>query len=157
MSAKRLTVLENPGPGSEGKVPSPKGDDKPVESTRESRTSFSGDREGVRRLSLSKQAPTFKDRRIKFGGDTAVDIEGGGGMDELRMRGIGHVCRRGKKPDSPCQDDFFVVADPNWVFAGVFDGHGPVGHLLANTAQHTVMEHALLDEGDLLAKTPSVL
>jgi serine/threonine protein phosphatase PrpC len=77
-------------------------------------------------------------------------------MDELRMRGIGHVCRRGKKPDSPCQDDFFLVADPTWVLAGVFDGHGPVGHLLANTAQNTVMEHALLDDGPLLAKTPSV-
>jgi serine/threonine protein phosphatase PrpC len=73
------------------------------------------------------------------------------------MRGIGHVCRRGKKPDSPCQDDFFVVADPGWVFAGCFDGHGPVGHLLANTAQHTVLESALLDEDALLGKTPSVL
>jgi serine/threonine protein phosphatase PrpC len=97
---------------------------------------------GRRRSSLSKQQPTFKDRRLEYGGDTAVDVVG----EEARIRSmVGTVCRRGKKPDAPCQDDFFIIVDPCFVLIGVLDGHGPVGHLLANLAQKVIRETCLND------------
>lgn len=42
--------------------------------------------------------------------------------------GIGFACKKGLKPESPNQDDFFILQVDNWGLYGVFDGHGPYGH-----------------------------
>jgi len=49
--------------------------------------------------------------------------------------GIGLSCKKGLKPESPNQDDFFIVKIDDWALYGVFDGHGPFGHDISNYVQ----------------------
>jgi len=59
---------------------------------------------------------------------------------------IGMSCARGKKPklhNTPCQDDYCIIADERSCFIGVFDGHGEMGHSLANSAQTSVSSTVL--------------
>lgn len=45
----------------------------------------------------------------------------------------GFVCKKGKKPDSPNQDSFFILrAESDFSLYGVFDGHGRRGHDVSN-------------------------
>jgi len=45
---------------------------------------------------------------------------------------IGYACKKGLKPESPNQDDFFIFIIDDWGLFGVFDGHGPYGHDISN-------------------------
>jgi len=54
------------------------------------------------------------------------------GEDLDPRHGIVYACRKGLKPESPNQDDFVVALAPDYHFYGVFDGHGPHGHHVAN-------------------------
>eukprot|EP00918_Siedleckia_nematoides_P035571 GHVU01077261.1.p1 GENE.GHVU01077261.1~~GHVU01077261.1.p1 ORF type:complete len:593 (+),score=100.89 GHVU01077261.1:453-2231(+) len=60
--------------------------------------------------------------------------------------GVGFVCKKGLKPESPNQDDFFIFRTPEWALYGVFDGHGPYGHQVSNFVQQflgrKIPEHA---------------
>jgi serine/threonine protein phosphatase PrpC len=52
---------------------------------------------------------------------------------------IGISCTRGfKQKSTPCQDDYCIIAAGTSCFIGVFDGHGEMGHYLANGAQACV-------------------
>lgn len=53
----------------------------------------------------------------------------------LSSIGIGYTCRKGLKPESPNQDDFFIFIMEDWALYGVFDGHGPFGHDISNFVQ----------------------
>ncbi|XP_053990870.1 uncharacterized protein LOC128882981 isoform X2 [Hylaeus volcanicus] len=53
----------------------------------------------------------------------------------LSSIGIGYTCRKGLKPESPNQDDFFIFVMEDWALYGVFDGHGPFGHDISNFVQ----------------------
>eukprot|EP00914_Ancora_sagittata_P012560 GHVO01024114.1.p1 GENE.GHVO01024114.1~~GHVO01024114.1.p1 ORF type:complete len:448 (+),score=78.26 GHVO01024114.1:31-1374(+) len=46
--------------------------------------------------------------------------------------GIGLACHKGLKPESPNQDDYLALRVPGWSMYGVFDGHGPYGHIASN-------------------------
>lgn len=48
---------------------------------------------------------------------------------------IGHVCKKGLKPESPNQDDFFIFIIDHIRLFGVFDGHGPFGEDVSNFVQ----------------------
>eukprot|EP00437_Effrenium_voratum_P006452 CAMPEP_0181429528 /NCGR_PEP_ID=MMETSP1110-20121109/17248_1 /TAXON_ID=174948 /ORGANISM="Symbiodinium sp., Strain CCMP421" /LENGTH=527 /DNA_ID=CAMNT_0023552803 /DNA_START=60 /DNA_END=1643 /DNA_ORIENTATION=+ len=50
---------------------------------------------------------------------------------------IGVHCQRGQKPDSPNQDDFWILQTQDWLLCGVADGHGSNGHFVS----HYVQEH----------------
>ncbi|EER13920.1 hypothetical protein Pmar_PMAR016741, partial [Perkinsus marinus ATCC 50983] len=50
-----------------------------------------------------------------------------GGSDITDYR-VGYACKKGLKPESPNQDDFFVIGIDELGMFGVFDGHGPYGH-----------------------------
>ncbi|CUV06325.1 unnamed protein product [Cryptosporidium hominis] len=67
------------------------------------------------------------------------------GNSELQ-RGIGYVCRKGLKPESPNQDDFFILKTENWGLFGVFDGHGPFGHDVSNFIQKDMPALILKDK-----------
>eukprot|EP00916_Digyalum_oweni_P012552 GHVL01020748.1.p1 GENE.GHVL01020748.1~~GHVL01020748.1.p1 ORF type:complete len:368 (+),score=55.11 GHVL01020748.1:100-1104(+) len=54
------------------------------------------------------------------------------GVGDWLEKGIGFSCKKGLKPDSPNQDDFFIMAVDGWSMYGVFDGHGPNGHIVSN-------------------------
>jgi len=56
---------------------------------------------------------------------------------------IGLCCQRGQKPHSPNQDDFFVLNRKEWLFVGVMDGHGPLGHEVSHFAQEFLPKHIL--------------
>ncbi len=48
---------------------------------------------------------------------------------------IRYACKKGLKPESPNQDDFFVLqVDGTIGLYGVFDGHGPCGHDISHFA-----------------------
>lgn len=55
--------------------------------------------------------------------------------ESLASLGIGHACRKGLKPESPNQDDFFIFELDSFGLYGVFDGHGPFGHDISNFVQ----------------------
>lgn len=56
--------------------------------------------------------------------------------DQSKFGGLfGYKCIKGSKSKYPNTDDFFVIQDPNFSLYGVFDGHGPEGHKVANYAQ----------------------
>lgn len=49
--------------------------------------------------------------------------------------GLGYACKKGLKPESPNQDDFFVMqVDNRCGLYGIFDGHGPHGHEISHFA-----------------------
>jgi len=52
--------------------------------------------------------------------------------------GVGYTCRKGLKPESPNQDDFFVLKVDDWSMYGVFDGHGPYGHAVSAFVHRTL-------------------
>ncbi|CAG9472182.1 protein phosphatase PPM5, putative [Plasmodium vivax] len=58
-----------------------------------------------------------------------------GEVDKLNENGIGYVCRKGLKPESPNQDDFTIITTENLALYAIFDGHGPYGHDVSNYVQ----------------------
>eukprot|EP00915_Cephaloidophora_sp_WS-2016_P007046 GHVH01009525.1.p1 GENE.GHVH01009525.1~~GHVH01009525.1.p1 ORF type:complete len:298 (-),score=27.30 GHVH01009525.1:1567-2460(-) len=56
----------------------------------------------------------------------------------LQDVGVGYTCRKGLKPESPNQDDFFVLRVDDWSMYGVFDGHGPYGHFVSGFVHRTL-------------------
>lgn len=59
--------------------------------------------------------------------------------------GIGYICKKGLKPESPNQDDFFIIKIDDWSLYGVFDGHGPFGHNVSDFI-HRVLPFLLLSD-----------
>lgn len=51
------------------------------------------------------------------------------------LRHVGYACKKGLKPESPNQDDFFILQVDDWAMYGVFDGHGPNGHDVSSFVQ----------------------
>jgi serine/threonine protein phosphatase PrpC len=94
-----------------------------------------------RRMSLSAVTDKNKQRRQSF---TAKDEAAEGGTkeelhDQLLKMGIGIVCKKGLKPESPNQDSFSLVhVEGKFTLYGVYDGHGPAGHDVSNFARETI-------------------
>eukprot|EP01053_Blabericola_migrator_P008953 Blabericola_migrator_1__8952@NODE_474_length_8206_cov_62_991277_g69_i1_p3_GENE_NODE_474_length_8206_cov_62_991277_g69_i1NODE_474_length_8206_cov_62_991277_g69_i1_p3_ORF_typecomplete_len329_score43_75PP2C/PF00481_21/1e58PP2C_2/PF13672_6/7_7e23SpoIIE/PF07228_12/1_5e08_NODE_474_length_8206_cov_62_991277_g69_i156096595 len=72
----------------------------------------------------------------------------------LRDIGVGYACKKGLKPESPNQDDFFIMRVDDWAIYGVFDGHGPCGHdvsaFVHKTLPFLIVSDPLFEE-DLVA------
>mmetsp|Transcript_73763 Transcript_73763/g.149187 ORF Transcript_73763/g.149187 Transcript_73763/m.149187 type:complete len:339 (-) Transcript_73763:129-1145(-) len=64
----------------------------------------------------------------------------------LKRAALGCVCRKGLKPESPSQDDFCVFHTGLATLVGVFDGHGPFGHDVANFVQENLPREFLKSE-----------
>lgn len=60
--------------------------------------------------------------------------------DEINPQdiGVGYACKKGLKPESPNQDDFFILRVDDWGLYGVFDGHGPYGHDVSGFVHETL-------------------
>jgi len=54
------------------------------------------------------------------------------------QQGIGYSCRKGLKPESPNQDDFFILKIDDWTIYGVFDGHGPCGRDVSHFVHNAI-------------------
>ncbi|KAF7458885.1 PP2C like protein phosphatase [Cryptosporidium felis] len=96
-----------------------------------------------RRLSVTgmlsqRTQETFESKAEEIIGDDPVNSE--------LQKGIGYVCRKGLKPESPNQDDFFILKTENWGLYGVFDGHGPFGHDVSNFIQKDMPALILKDK-----------
>jgi serine/threonine protein phosphatase PrpC len=50
----------------------------------------------------------------------------------LQRLGIGYLCKKGLKDDTPNQDDFSILIDGDTKIFGVFDGHGTNGHKVSH-------------------------
>lgn len=71
---------------------------------------------------------------------------------KLQMDGVFVTCRKGLKPESPNQDSYVIVLCPGkWGLYGVFDGHGPNGHLTSDYAVRVLVE--LFLSKDFIAQT----
>mmetsp|Transcript_38897 Transcript_38897/g.82117 ORF Transcript_38897/g.82117 Transcript_38897/m.82117 type:complete len:361 (-) Transcript_38897:95-1177(-) len=55
-------------------------------------------------------------------------VDQNGDKDVLSAKNIAFACKKGLKPESPNQDDFFMLQVGEWGLFGVLDGHGPCGH-----------------------------
>lgn len=89
------------------------------------------------------------DRRLSLQGAQADPNVGQKGFDNKLCNkqgdsgnpaeiGIGFACKKGLKPESPNQDDFFILRVDDWGIYGVFDGHGPYGHDVSNFVHETL-------------------
>lgn len=82
--------------------------------------------------------------RVMIFGARALDAQKGfdnKNMETVRASGVhdvGYMCKKGHKPESPNQDDFFVMKVNDWSFYGVFDGHGPCGHDVSHFVHNTL-------------------
>ncbi|EZG78817.1 putative protein phosphatase 2C [Gregarina niphandrodes] len=56
----------------------------------------------------------------------------------LKDIGVGYACKKGLKPESPNQDDYYVLKVDDWSMYGVFDGHGPHGHHISAFVHKTL-------------------
>ncbi|KEP66938.1 UNVERIFIED_CONTAM: PP2C, putative [Hammondia hammondi] len=79
-------------------------------------------------LSSERTQSNFEDKKVEKHGQAAQ-------QDSLNQFGIGMCCKKGFKPESPNQDDFFIIRVDKWSLYGVFDGHGPFGHDVSNYVQ----------------------
>jgi len=78
------------------------------------------------------QQAGFENKSSRQAGDT-----------QLNSFGVGFVCKKGLKPESPNQDDFCVYHAGTSCLFGVFDGHGPYGHDVSNFVQETLPQQLL--------------
>lgn len=90
---------------------------------------------GCGRLSVSGlpsviKQDNFENKRQEVKSDTGFFD-----ANTLLGLGVGYACKKGLKPESPNQDDFFIVRIDDWGLYGVFDGHGPYGHDVSNFVQ----------------------
>jgi len=88
---------------------------------------------------ISVCSNTDKDlaRRGSF---AAKDVAQAGSAEKIQQiltsRGIGTVCNKGMKPESPNQDSFsLIIKERDFELYGVFDGHGPMGHFVSDIAR----------------------
>uniref|UniRef100_A0A0G4HWW2 PPM-type phosphatase domain-containing protein n=1 Tax=Chromera velia CCMP2878 TaxID=1169474 RepID=A0A0G4HWW2_9ALVE len=86
-----------------------------------------------RKFSVSG-APTNTFQR---GFDNKAHVASGDSVP-LSEVGVGFACKKGWKPESPNQDDFFILRIDDWGLYGVFDGHGPFGHDISNFVQSSL-------------------
>ncbi|KFH02905.1 putative PP2C [Toxoplasma gondii MAS] len=79
------------------------------------------------KLTSKKERPYQEKARLFLNGEMSATL-----FVEL---GIATSCRKGLKKGFFNQDDFFAYQCDEWGLYGVFDGHGPGGHLVANFVQ----------------------
>eukprot|EP00929_Paragymnodinium_shiwhaense_P000921 TRINITY_DN101114_c0_g1_i1.p1 TRINITY_DN101114_c0_g1~~TRINITY_DN101114_c0_g1_i1.p1 ORF type:complete len:414 (-),score=100.78 TRINITY_DN101114_c0_g1_i1:40-1281(-) len=58
--------------------------------------------------------------------------------EKMKVFKVGAACKKGLKPESPNQDDYCVFRADGLGIYGVFDGHGPYGHDVANFVQEAL-------------------
>ncbi|EPT28569.1 PP2C, putative [Toxoplasma gondii ME49] len=90
-------------------------------------------------LSSERTQSNFEDKKVEKHGQAAQ-------QDSLNQFGIGMCCKKGFKPESPNQDDFFIIRVDKWSLYGVFDGHGPFGHDVSNYVQKELPARLLYGE-----------
>lgn len=90
------------------------------------------------------------DRRLSLGGQQADHTQKGFDNKKMEQKTgtnadvktsdffVGVACKKGLKPESPNQDDFFVLRVDDWGIYGVFDGHGPYGHDVSSFVHDTL-------------------
>jgi len=111
---------------------------------------------GSRRVSIGGREcldafqATWDDKRVSLHGD----------RDALRTEDgscIGFLCKKGKKPESPNQDDFFIIRSEELTLCGVMDGHGACGHdislYVSESLPGLILRHACFDVEPLKALT----
>lgn len=108
---------------------------------------------GGRRVSVGtatdaemSKVPSFCGKTIKLAGDK---------MDAAQDC-IGYACKKGKKPESPNQDSFFILkSEGKCCIYGVFDGHGHKGHDISNFIKDNLpkvlLQQKVLEEDPLTA------
>lgn len=110
-----------------------------------------------RRISVSTitddkmhKVPSFKKKTVQSYGERL----------NAAQDGIGYACMKGKKPESPNQDSFFIMkVEHDFSVYGVFDGHGHKGHDISNFIKDNLpkllLQHEKLQEDPLEALTAS--
>jgi len=86
-------------------------------------------------VSIWGSDPTEKDVYQPYFSSKCMNFDGEDMFDTNMPHAVGLMCQRGHKPESPNQDDFFVIARREWFLFGVQDGHGPDGHILSHFVQ----------------------
>lgn len=72
--------------------------------------------------------------------------QAGAATSEKGPLGIGYVCKKGLKPESPNQDSFFILqVESDYSIYGVFDGHGKKGHDVSNFVKECLPKLLLMD------------
>jgi len=66
------------------------------------------------------------------------------GEDDFSKK-VGYACNKGRKPirSMPNQDNFIMVQANDTGVYGVFDGHGPQGHMVSSYAASKMMQHLM--------------
>lgn len=126
LDSKVRRLLESPEPGYCEEVPHP----------------AIKDLADFQAVSLCGRVTEKEDRYQPYFSGKRMDFSKLGQFDEL-PHNIGVHCQRGKKDDSPNQDDFFVLQTNEWLFCGVADGHGENGHKVSHFVQEQLPQAIL--------------
>jgi len=105
---------------------------------------------GAASTDLDRFKPCLARKPMNFEGDFST-----------MRHSVGVMSHRGLKPDSPNQDDFFILSRPERLLVGVLDGHGPDGHDVSHFGQENLpkllVEHLRAQlEGDWSEAVTSV-
>jgi len=90
-------------------------------------------REHEQRYSACSETDEELGNLESYGSKSVKNWSVGNRDQEFRPFGFGYACHKGKKPESPNQDSWFMM-QVEGVFAiyAVFDGHGQGGHYVSN-------------------------
>ncbi|EER20701.1 protein phosphatase 2c, putative [Perkinsus marinus ATCC 50983] len=88
--------------------------------------------DSARRFSLSGKPTNSNQKGFENKKTEAV------GLSHITDYRVGYACKKGLKPESPNQDDFFVIGIDGLGMFGVFDGHGPYGHDISSFCHDTL-------------------
>ncbi|CAK0911614.1 unnamed protein product, partial [Prorocentrum cordatum] len=77
----------------------------------------------IRGVATDESEKTQIDKAVKKAGDGLCGSK------------VGYACKKGLKPEMPNQDDFCILVVDGVSILGIFDGHGPHGHDIANFVQ----------------------
>ncbi|CAD7935947.1 unnamed protein product [Amoebophrya sp. A120] len=108
---------------------------------------------GDKRFSVAGLQPTGSQKGFE---DKCKSVSSNYAGDQVNVAqfGLGYACKKGLKPESPNQDDYFVLqVDNSCGIYGVFDGHGPFGHEVSHFV-HQLLPSILLRSADTLKSDP---
>jgi serine/threonine protein phosphatase PrpC len=158
--AKLMSFLDmgsaavNPATSADSKTSAPSESVEKKESAESGASSGSGTvmkkmRGGVRRMSIGSMTnavgqESFGEKPTEVVTEKGAKVDGS--LDHLNQIGVGVVCRKGLKPESPNQDSFsFLYSENEFYLAGVYDGHGAAGHHVSHFVKDALPKLFLTD------------
>jgi len=106
-----------------------------------------------RKMSIGSRTDDDLNKKESFG-EKCLEKLG----DDITHPGIGYVCKKGLKPESPNQDSWFILKlDDGFSIYAVFDGHGQTGHDISQFVKDQLIKLIIKDKRFKTDETAAML